>query len=315
MNNAKLFDPRIYVDVKQLSRLQKHASTIPFLGTRLSRSPMSGRYQSHFRGRGLSFEELRHYQKGDDIRQLDWKVTQRTGRPHVRSYTEEKDRQVILCIDQRSAMFFSSCHSMKSVVAAEIAALMGWIVLNQNDRVGFSIAGNQKLHWQSAKRGNAAFLAGLERLSTLNQSLDVASYDAPDVEFSQWLKALRQRNLKSAMFIIMSDFFGAESETLKQLQYLKQHNDVLSIFISDRFEFALPEDNSNGAWVIGDGEHQFTLNKREHMQTISEALTRSHNEKLDQLKSLMAAQQLPCIEVGTSGNHIVQLTKALGGVR
>jgi len=63
-------------------------------------------YHSHARGRGLNFEELRHYQKGDDIRQMDWKVTQRTGKPHVRSYTEEKDRQIILCVDQRSAMYF-----------------------------------------------------------------------------------------------------------------------------------------------------------------------------------------------------------------
>ncbi|MFM5554295.1 DUF58 domain-containing protein [Aeromonas veronii] len=100
---------------------------------------LCGRHPSRFRGRGLNFEELRHYQQGDDIRTLDWKVTLRTGRPHVRSYSEEKDRHVILCVDQRSCMFFSSVEVMKSVVAAEVAALLGWQVLKESDRVGLAI--------------------------------------------------------------------------------------------------------------------------------------------------------------------------------
>jgi uncharacterized protein (DUF58 family) len=77
----------------------------------------------------LNFEELRHYLPGDEIRTLDWKVTNRTGKPHVRVYSEEKERPVLLVVDQRINMFFGSQVKMKSVLAAELAALSAWRVL------------------------------------------------------------------------------------------------------------------------------------------------------------------------------------------
>ncbi|TOB70302.1 DUF58 domain-containing protein, partial [Vibrio parahaemolyticus] len=85
-------DPRLYCDYARLVRLQAQAESFSLLPHLKAGSVLSGRHNSLFRGRGLNFEELRHYQLGDDIRNLDWKVTMRTGKPHVRSYTEEKDR-------------------------------------------------------------------------------------------------------------------------------------------------------------------------------------------------------------------------------
>lgn len=137
-------DPRLYCDYSRLVRIQAQAESFSLLPHLKAGSVLSGRHNSLFRGRGLNFEELRHYQLGDDIRNLDWKVTMRTGKPHVRSYTEEKDRNVMICVDQRSSMFFASQNTMKSVVAAEVAALCGWRVLKDGDRVGFVLASHQK---------------------------------------------------------------------------------------------------------------------------------------------------------------------------
>ncbi len=304
-------DPRIYVDIKQLNQTRSHVSSINLLGARYSRAQMSGRYQSHARGRGLNFEELRHYQKGDDIRQMDWKVTQRTGKPHVRSYTEEKDRQIILCVDQRSAMYFGSLSYMKSVVAAEITSLMGWMALSQNDRVGFLICDTNKFHWRSAKRGNKSFLLGLNELVEANQNLNVSAQDEAGVGMTHWLKALQAKKLKSATIVIISDFNDADDQTLRQLQYLHQHNDVISVFISDPLESNLPENNLNAPWVIGDGEYQFALQKGKQSEKAYEMLQNRYQEKRQQLKKLMAAQKLPCIEIDTSGNHFVELAKFL----
>ena len=78
------------------------------------------------RGRGFDFEEIRRYLPGDDIRSIDWRVTARTGKPHLRVFTEERDRPVILVVDQRRSMFFGSRRALKSVVAAETAALAAW---------------------------------------------------------------------------------------------------------------------------------------------------------------------------------------------
>ncbi len=314
-NTASLDDSRLHVNLGQLVKLQGQTSQLKLLSLRYSRAHLSGRYQSHQRGRGLNFEELRHYQLGDDIRQMDWKVTQRTGKPHVRSYTEEKDRQVILCIDQRSSMFFGSVSHMKSVVAAEIIALMGWLALANNDRVGLLVADPQWLHWCSAKRGTAQFLMGLERLIKSNHSLSAASQNSATVSFAQWMQLLSQRRLKAATLVIVSDFADADNQSLKQLKYLQQHNDVLCIFISDPMETHVPEDALSGAWVVGDGQYQLALQKGKQTAEVNRLLQKQYLEKQTQLKNLMAMQRMPFIEIGTQGDHLVQLAQTLGGIQ
>jgi uncharacterized protein (DUF58 family) len=126
----------IYVQLDELVRLQHKASGFSFLPRQPVHSILSGRHASKLRGRGLNFEELRNYLPGDDTRNIDWKVTARTRTPYVRVYTEEKDRTVWLLVDQRVGMFFGSRQRMKSVVAAEVAAISAWRVLSVGDRVG-----------------------------------------------------------------------------------------------------------------------------------------------------------------------------------
>jgi len=128
--------PGVYVDLDELIRLQFKARGFSFLPRQPVHSLLSGRHASRVRGRGLNFEELRDYLPGDDPRTIDWKVTARTGTPFVRVYTEERDRPALLVVDQRINMFFGSRVAMKSVVAAQLAALGAWRVFDQGDRVG-----------------------------------------------------------------------------------------------------------------------------------------------------------------------------------
>ena len=94
-------DPRIHVDLNQLLRLAGPARRLSLLPRQPASSVLNGRHASKLRGRGLNFEELRHYLPGDDTRTIDWKVTARTGEPYVRVYTEERDRPALLVVDQR----------------------------------------------------------------------------------------------------------------------------------------------------------------------------------------------------------------------
>ncbi len=103
---------------------------------------LNGRHASRLRGRGLNFEELRGYLPGDDVRAIDWKVTARTGEPHVRVMTEERDRPALIVVDQRMSMFFGSQLNMKAVTAAEAAALAAFRILDQGDRVGGIVFGD-----------------------------------------------------------------------------------------------------------------------------------------------------------------------------
>ena len=108
-------------------------------------SILAGRHASWLRGRGLNFEEICRYLPGDDIRHMDWRMTARMRKPHVRVYSEERDRPVLLVIDQRQNMFFGSRRAMKSVVAAEVSALAAWRVLQAGDRVGALVFADAKV--------------------------------------------------------------------------------------------------------------------------------------------------------------------------
>jgi uncharacterized protein (DUF58 family) len=129
-------DERVHVSLHRLMRLQHAAAGFSFLPRQPVTSLLSGRHASRLRGRGLNFEEIRAYQAGDDIRMIDWKVTARTREAHSRVFTEERDRPGLLLVDQRVNMFFGTRVYMKSVTAAEVAALSAWRLLKATDRVG-----------------------------------------------------------------------------------------------------------------------------------------------------------------------------------
>src|SRR5215469_7258414 len=127
---------RAYITVDELARLRHRAKGFGFLPRQPVHSLLVGRHASRLRGRGLDFEELRHYVEGDDTRTIDWPATARLGSAYVRVFTEERDRSVLLLVDQRLSMFFGSRLAMKSVAASEAAALAAWRVTSLGDRVG-----------------------------------------------------------------------------------------------------------------------------------------------------------------------------------
>ncbi|WP_394242511.1 DUF58 domain-containing protein [Vibrio astriarenae] len=306
-------DARIHTSYADLVRLQNHALSFTLLPHLHASNAMSGRHLSLFRGRGLNFEELRHYQLGDDIRSLDWKVTMRTGKPHVRVYSEEKDRHCLILVDQRSSMFFSSQHCMKSVVAAEVAALSAWRVLRDGDRIGVCIADTDKTHWQGASRAQPRLLEQLKQLAKTNQQLSALSTDDEKLTFSRWIDELSRRALKQSTIIIVSDWSGCSADDINRLKQLQRQNDVLAIMIVDPFETELPEKIAKQSWVVGDGTYQIMLDSQHKVAKASQFLLTEKQQQILQLQQLMAAKRLPCILLSTTGDHISQYKQAVGG--
>lgn len=304
-------DTRVHCQYEQLVSLKTKANKqgLPSLK---AQSLLSGRHASRFRGRGLNFEELRHYQQGDDIRNLDWKVTMRTGKPHVRAYTEEKDHNVLLCVDQRCNMFFASQDTMKSVVAAELAALIGWTVLKQGDRVGFALFNNTEFIHTKAKRSQGDLLVNLQKLAHLNQTLssDISPNTTQDLD--NLLDKIMATRPKNAMIILISDFFLLDDDGIEKIKYLQQHNNVLSVMISDPLEKSFDME-AGEQWVISDGMYQFNVDSSSNMTEVNQELSARFLAKQDKLISLMHANHLPLIEVSTDGQHIQALERALGG--
>ncbi len=251
-------DPRIHADLAHLAGLEARARDFDFLPRQPVGSALSGRRASRLRGRGLDFEELRAYLPGDDVRAIDWKVTARTGAPHVRVMREERDRPALLIVDQRQAMFFGTVLNMKSVTAAEIAALAAWRILGAGDRVGGLVLSDAGVAAVPARRSRGAVL----RLLDLAADRDAAlSAEAPSVPEAPGLlnAALDQAAgiiTHDWLLLVVSDFDGADDETLRTLTRISRGNDIVLAIVHDPSAHEVPE---KGRMVIGDGRLQVAL--------------------------------------------------------
>lgn len=309
MKHKPELDSRVHCSYPQLVAMQPHADLLASHSLLKVQSILSGRHASRFRGRGLNFEELKHYQLGDDIRNLDWRVTLRTGKPHVRVYTEEKDHHVILCVDQRSNMYFSSINIMKSVVAAELASVMGFSVIKNNDRVGLLLLTDEGIQHFKPTRTQSDFLQQLRHLSTANQTLSVHSKPSEHNQFEAMLDDLMKLKSRNALMVIVSDFYQCNSACFAKLQHLQQHNHVLCLPVTDPLEQSFGQENQ---WVISDGTFQMNIDKNNQLKEANQFLHRHYMERKENLSQIMAMNRLPYIEFDTSGKHLTHLSFTMG---
>ena len=246
-----------YVELDALMALQFHANGFTLRHSQPVHSLLFGRRASHVRGRGLDFEELRGYIAGDDVRSIDWKVTARVRKPYVRVYSEERDRPTMLIVDQRMNMFFGSRVSMKSVTAAEVAALTAWRALHQGDRVGAFVFNEDSIEQIAPKRSRVAAVRILERITALNHKLRA---DAPlhpnPTRLNAVLEAAARVCRHDALILIASDFDGANERTRDLLIHLSHANDVICCLIYDPLAIHLPPAEQ---LVVSNGELQIEL--------------------------------------------------------
>src|SRR5580704_13374159 len=248
---------RAHVSLDELMRMRRRAKGFSFLPRQPVHSLLSGRFASRLRGRGLNFEELRRYVVGDDTRTIDWLATARLGAPHVRVYSEERDRPLLLIVDQRSSMFFGSRRAMKSVVAAEAAALSAFRVASLGDRVGaivFSENGIIEIRPTARETGVRRILAEVVRQ---NRALSATSLLAPDPELlNEALRRAARLANHDWLVCLISDTAGADAESVRLVTDITAHNDVLSIFVHDPLEDALPD---IGRAVMAEGDRQIEV--------------------------------------------------------
>lgn len=157
----------LYPQIDDLLELRHRARSIGFASHHRVNSAFSGLYASVFRGSGLDFEEVREYREGDDIRNMEWHVTARTDAPHLKVFREERERSVMLCVDDGPHMAFGTRGTFKSIQAAKAAALIGWAAHTQHDRVGGLIFGDPeiRLSYFRPNRGRRALWRLLQALS------------------------------------------------------------------------------------------------------------------------------------------------------
>ena len=299
---------KVYTSTAALARLRHDARGFSFLPRQPIHSLLSGRKRSRLRGRGLDFEELRHYRPGDDIRDMDWRVTNRTGKPHVRVYTEERDRPVILVIDQRLSMFFGSQDKMKSVIAAELAALSAWRVLEQGDRVGAIIFNDTQIKQFKPARSSNALMGVLGQLSTINQALHIGLDQQPNRgQLGKALGAAERLVSHDCLLVIISDFDGWNSRALTSVKRMAQHNDLIAGLVFDPLEQDIsPATNL----VVSDGRYQMQLEPER--ESLGERFGASFDSELAELQAELRKHGMPVLPIDTTSPVTDQLRSQLG---
>ena len=300
----------VYADLDELMRLRFKASGFSFLPRQPIHSILSGRHASRLRGRGLNFEELRNYLPGDDTRNIDWKVTARTREPYIRVYTEEKDRTVWLLVDQRISMFFGSRWKMKSVVAAEAAAVAAWRVLSQGDRVGAVIFNDSDLVVVPPHRSEERVAQILKQVIRKNHALNAKSDIEPGPGMlNRALKRVAALARHDCLICLIGDGTGIDEDTRKYVTRLTEHNDVLSVFIYDPLEQSMPE---AGRLVFSDGLSQLEFNTGE--RALREAFSLDFKQRVDRMRATSRRHAIPLLPIHTAAPVLEQVRDELGPV-
>jgi uncharacterized protein (DUF58 family) len=301
----------IYTNLRALVRLRYTARGFNYLPRQPVRTLLSGRKRSRLRGRGLDFDELRHYRPGDDIRNMDWRVTNRTGKPHVRVYTEERDRPVIVLVDQRLPMFFGSQHQMKSVVAAEVAAITAWRVLSVGDRIGAILFNDSKTLETRPTRNERRVIGWLGDLTTMNNELSVTARHGsnPDA-LAQALLMLERTVGHDYLVVLISDFYGWNDATLKTICRIGQHNDIVCSLIYDPLERDI---SMADKLVVSDGKFQLEIDPER--QGLGEKFEASFESSVAHVQGELKRHDIPVIPIDTVNPVTDQLREKLGGQR
>jgi uncharacterized protein (DUF58 family) len=232
----------------ELLELRHQAHTLGIASHHLVNTTFSGLYASVFRGQGLNFEEVREYREGDDIRNMDWKVTARTNEPHLKIYREERERSVVLCVDHGPHMFFGTRGTFKSVQAARAAALLGWAANSVNDRVGgmlFGDADTGLVHFQPTKDRRAIW----QLLREMANPARRAQHGTACID--RVLKRASRGSGTGSLIIVIGDFNRDFADLDKTLGQVCQKHSVVLVPVDDPADKEIP---ALGRALFRDGE-------------------------------------------------------------
>ncbi len=200
-------------------------------------APAIGGNASRALGRGLDFAEVREYYPGDDVRLIDWNVTARSGRPHTKVFNEEKERPFVLVVDLRASMRFATRVAYKSVIAARLAAMLGWAAADNRDRVGALVFNDNDINEVKPVGGTRGVSAAIRSIVAMHET---PSAEKGAADLSAVLQRLDQRIHAGSSVVVLSDFYGFDATGNRGGNRLLANNHVASIQIYDPLEAGLP---------------------------------------------------------------------------
>ncbi|PIE00554.1 MAG: DUF58 domain-containing protein [Thiothrix nivea] len=306
-------DGLVFSSLQSLLRVQDQVRTLN-LARRHARAKHTGMHRSRFKGRGMDFAESRPYQAGDDIRTIDWRVTARSGKVYTKVFQEEREKPVLVWLDLRAPMFFGTRGCFKSVVAAEVTALLLWKTLSEGDRAGGVLQDDQRVREFKPSRSRSSALHFMRQLADVTrQQPDGTAAKSPQPPEQQLLNSwrrLRRVTEAGTQVFVISDFRAVTARALNQLAMVSRQSQLVLISVRDPFEDQLPQQER---LRLTDGRKSLWLNLRQ-------PLWRQHYEQRAErlrtdLKTFADKQHIPLIQLATNDPATVRLLKLTRGMR
>lgn len=257
----------------------------------------AGQYESVFKGRGMQFDQVREYMPGDDIRSIDWNVTARTGKTHIKQFVEEREMTVMFAVDLSASGDFGTIEKAKNELAAEFCAVLAFAAIRNNDKVGLVIFTDQIELFIPPKKGSGHVLRLIREL--LYFKMPKRKTDVPlGIDYVQ--RVLK----KKATVFLVSDFI--DNDFKKNLSLLSKRHDVVAVSVTDRAEKALPpmgliefEDAETGELIVAD-----TSSKRFRKEYEQAAAKR-----YDELTRMFTSIKVDCMNISTDRPYIQDVVR------
>jgi uncharacterized protein (DUF58 family) len=275
------------------SELLKKVRKIEIKTRGLSQNIFAGEYHSAFKGRGMAFSEVREYQFGDDIRDIDWNVTARFHKPYVKVFEEERELTVMLLIDVSGSLDFGSRGQTKRTMATEIAATLAFSAMQNNDKIGVIFFSDRIEKYIPAKKGRKHILY------IIREMLDFQP-ESRRTDMTMAVEFMTRVLKRRSTVFLMSDFYDKKSFQ-KQLQIAGQKHDVMAIQVYDPLAKELPD---VGLLKVVDAESGFET----VIDTSSKKLRMRHasqwQERQQRLKDDFAKSNVDWTSIATNGDYV-----------
>jgi uncharacterized protein (DUF58 family) len=276
-------DPCLLARIKEIQILARH----------LVNDIFAGEYQSAFKGRGMTFDAVREYQIGDDIRAIDWNVTARTNRPHIKIYRDERELTIMFLVDISGSSHFGTARKFKHEIAAEITALLAYTALKQNDRVGLLIFSDRVEHYIPPKKG---------RGHTWRLIRDILTFvpQSKKTDFSTPIQFLNRVVPKRAVTFLISDFQGCDPcegvPYESELRNASRRHDLIAIVLSDLWERQFPPIGFIELEDLETGEMIVVNTKQKRFQ---DSFVAASQERLQKQRQFFRSAGIDFIEIAT----------------
>ena len=268
----------------------------------LSDEIFAGKYHTAFRGRGMSFAEVREYRVGDDVRDIDWNVTARSDRAHVKVYEEERELTMMLIVDVSPSRMFGSESITKKNLITEVAATLAFSASKNNDKVGCILFSDHIEKFIPPKKGRSHILMIIRELVSFQPT-------GRGTNLSEALRYLVGVNKKRTTSFLLSDFINSEADMPKfedALKIASSKHDLMAINIFDKRDVELP---NVGIIEVEDAE----TGQKEWVDTSSRSVRehwkRSFEERNTAMLKTLSHNRVDVAEVATDGDYVVELLK------